>query len=187
MSKSEEVLASLVPEFREKLEAYLAWLLEERNVKMVPYFGLRTPAEQAKLWRQSRTTADVKEAIAKLKAEKAPYLASVLEKGAPANGPWATNALPGQSWHQFGEGVDCYWEVNGSPVWSASQIIHGYPTNGYAHYSNFCQSFGLTSLASIGDYGHLQLRAGSGPHKIMSWPDIDKAMKEKFGHELRNS
>jgi hypothetical protein len=29
-----------------------------------------------------------------------------------------TGVLPGYSWHQWGESVDSYWQVNGQPEWN---------------------------------------------------------------------
>ena len=42
-------------------------------------------------------------------AQKANFLASVLDGVGPQHGPHVTNALPGLSWHQWGEAVDCFW------------------------------------------------------------------------------
>jgi hypothetical protein len=42
------------------------------------------------------------------------------ERAGPSDGPWATNALPGQSWHQYGEAVDCFLvDAQGHAVWES--------------------------------------------------------------------
>ena len=63
-----------------------------RGVEMRAYDGLRTPAEQAKLWRQSRPIEKIKQKIDQLHAAGAHYLAGVLSAVGPASGPHVTAA-----------------------------------------------------------------------------------------------
>jgi peptidoglycan L-alanyl-D-glutamate endopeptidase CwlK len=91
----------LIPEFRQKAEALLE-KCAQRGVEMRPYCTLRSPFEQAKLWRQSRTWEEVQTKIAELKAAGANFLVFCFERVGPQNGRHVTNALPGFSWHQWG-------------------------------------------------------------------------------------
>ena len=171
----------LVPEFRGKLNSLLA-ACRAQDVEMLPYFGIRTPFEQAKLWRQSRTTEDVAKKIAELRTQGATFLAHCLETVGPQNGPPVTNAIPGLSWHQWGEAVDCAWVVAGKTEWSAQKKLNG--SNGYHVYAAQAQALGLDPgglWKSLKDWPHVQLRAASSPLKVFSLVEIDKEMKERFG------
>lgn len=169
----------LVPEFKQKVEVLLK-NCETKGYIMKPFFTIRSPFDQAKLWRQSRATAEIKQKIEELKNQGADFLAYCLESVGPQSGRWATNAIPGLSWHQWGEAVDCYWYLNGTAEWELNVLYNG--KNGYKVYAEEAQSLGLTSLGpSIKDWPHVQLRSQGNPTSIYSLQEIDKRMKEKFG------
>src|SRR5947209_13658160 len=106
----------LTPEFRAKVIDLLQNCLALK-IQMVPYQSVRAPAQQAKYWRQSRSIAEINQAIAMLRSEGAPHLAEVMESVGPRNGDEVTRVLPGNSWHQWAEAVDCFWEVEGKAEW----------------------------------------------------------------------
>ncbi|MFS8047042.1 M15 family metallopeptidase [Rhizobium sp. BR 314] len=168
--------------FREKIENLLKDLLNV-GVEMRPCTSLRTPQEQAKLWRQSRAREEIISAIARLQNGGAPFLAELLNDVGPQHGPHVTNALPGLSWHQWGESLDCFWAVNGSAEWSPSKVIDG--VNGYQLYAARANDMGLDAgglWRSLKDWPHLQLRkAGSPVLAGFSLSDIDAIMKSRFG------
>lgn len=158
----------------------------EAGVIMVPYFTLRTLEEQAKLWRQSRTTEHINSRVEFLIEQGAPHLADILHNVGPCSGPEVTGALPGESWHNWGLACDCYWKVGSKAVWSGEELhsINGEHLNGYQVYWDAAKAQGLhtvTLRSGRKDWPHVQQPAESGPHKNMSWADIDKAMKERFG------
>jgi hypothetical protein len=157
--------------------------LKAIGIEMRPYFGPRTPAEQAVLWRQSRSKEEIAAAIARLRNGKADFLADTLDSVGPHHGPHVTNALPGLSWHQWGEALDCFWAVNGVAEWSASKIIDG--INGYRVYANRAKDFGLEAgghWTSIKDWPHVQLRKAASPVMAgMTLAEIDEAMRARFG------
>lgn len=149
---------------------------------MRPYTTLRTPLEQAKLWRQSRSTEQIQAEILRLKTAGAPYLAKCIEKAGPQSGSPVTNALPGLSWHQWGEAVDCFWVVNGVAEWSAVKKIGG--VNGYQVYAAQAKLLGLTAggfFTSLKDWPHVQLDAAGSPLGRLSLVQIDAEMKLRFG------
>lgn len=113
-------LNDLVPELR-PLVTQLLDKCAARNVRMVPNQTLRSPAQQAKYWRQSRSLVEINQAIAMLRAAGASYLADVLESVGPQSGDEVTKVLPGNSWHQWGEAIDCFWEVDGKAEWSTTK------------------------------------------------------------------
>jgi len=168
--------AGLTAEFTDHLHELIGNCLMA-GVTMHPYFGLRHPRVQAKLWRQSRSAAEIAEGRAKLAAGNAPFLLKCLDDAGPSRGPWATNALPGESWHQYGEAMDCVWIRNGVEEWSAD--IDG-DANGYRVYASEAAKLGMTTLGSIGDWGHVQIPAASSPLKQYTLEQIDGIMKAKF-------
>jgi peptidoglycan LD-endopeptidase CwlK len=171
----------LVPAFRTKVTKLLN-SCAARGVIMRPYFTIRTPLEQAKLWRQSRSIEEITLKIIQLKANGAPYLASRIEKAGAQNGDPVTNAIPGLSWHQWGEAVDCFWLVNGDAEWSSKVKING--DNGYNVYAEEAQKIGLTAgglFKSLKDWPHMQLKSDSDPSKTKSLSEIDAEMRIRFG------
>lgn len=180
---SSSALDGLDPSFKAKVVVLLQ-KCKAQGVKMVPYFGLRDPLTQAKLWRQSRTAGEAELAARKLESKGAPFLASVL-RGAEADpGQHVTNALPGLSWHQWGEAIDCYWEVNGKPEWHPDTAVGG--VKGYHVYADTAETteVGLTPgghWSSLKDWPHVQQRSAAGPQNVFSYAFIDTTMKERFG------
>ncbi len=174
-------LNDLVPEFRKKIERLLT-NCSKRDVEMRPYFTLRTPFEQAKLWRQSRSREQIQAKITELKAAGADFLAYCIESVGPQNGPPVTNAPPGYSWHQWGEAVDSFWVVGGTAEWSSAKKIEG--VNGYQVYAEEASNLGLDAgglWKSLKDWPHVQLRPAGSPAKVLSLVEINSEMKKRFG------
>ena len=168
-------LQALVPEFHSRAQAVIDDCAA-RGVVMRPYFAIRSPVEQARIWRRSRSTEQIRAAIDRLDAAGAPWLADVLCRVGPQYGNWGTNALPGQSWHQYGEALDCYWLIDGEVLWDTEDT----PDNGYRIYARVAEAHGLTSLGPlIDDWAHIQLRPDAAPD--YDWPTIDRLMRERFG------
>jgi len=140
---------------------------------IVPYFTLRHPSDQARFWRQSRSTKEINNAISYLIAKDALWLSDVLKNVGPQWGRWVTNALPGNSWHQFGKAVDSYVLYNGKAVWDG---------DGYIVMAEKAQSLRLTSGIGWNDAVHVQSNPHSSVTKTLSWFDIDRLMQEKFSN-----
>lgn len=174
------MLDVLEPEFKSRALELLTKLRKDHGIIMVPYQTRRTPHEQAIFWRQSRPKNLIVKAIKMLRASGAPFLARTLETVGPRSGPHVTNALPGESWHQWNMALDCYWELNGKAIWSTATRSNG--VNGYKIYAREASKFGLTSLGAKfrWDWNHVQLPQADSPLSFKSWAQIDKAMKEKY-------
>ncbi|MGR9051612.1 MAG: M15 family metallopeptidase [Gammaproteobacteria bacterium] len=173
-------LNDLVPEFREKVETLIAHC-NDSGYPMRQFFTLRTPFEQGKLWRQSRSSHDVQKKIAELRDSGAGFLAHCIESVGPQDGRPVTNAIPGFSWHQWGEAVDCFWLVDNQAEWSTRRQIDG--KNGYMNYADLARSMGLTAggfWKSLKDWPHVQFRKESGPGRVFSLQEIDKEMEKRF-------
>jgi peptidoglycan L-alanyl-D-glutamate endopeptidase CwlK len=189
LSLTEGVLASrdlkdLVPDFRGPMTKLLD-KLKKRGIEMRPYHTLRDPLEQARLWRQSRTAAEIEQQIARFRAAGAGFLAHCIEAAGPQHGDPVTNALPGLSWHQWGEAVDCMWVVDGRAKWSTQELVGG--VNGYRVYAQEAQKLGLTPggfFTKLKDWPHVQKRAAGSPTSLMTLAEIDAEMRERFGNTV---
>ncbi len=161
--------------FHEKLTQAIVDTNKENDFNIFPYYGVRTPWEQARLWRQSRTKPTVLNKIDELRRAGANFLANCLEDvGAQSTKPTVTNAIPGTSWHQFGEAMDCYVEINGEAIWDGEHP-------GYKAFAKMVRKNGLVSgyFWDNPDYGHVQMKEGS-PLDYYTITEIDEMMKEKF-------
>jgi peptidoglycan L-alanyl-D-glutamate endopeptidase CwlK len=173
-------LGLLVAEFRGKVEELIA-NCAHRGVEMRPHGALRTPFEQARLWRQSRAREEIEAKIDALRADGADFLAHCLESVGPEYGKHVTNAIPGLSWHQFGEAADCFWVVNGEAEWSPKKKVDR--VNGYHVYAEEAERLGLTAGGNwpgFKDWPHVQMRGSSNALKVMSLQEINNVLKERF-------
>lgn len=174
-------LEKLHLEFKEKV-LKLIIKCHDRGIEMRPNNGLRDPFEQGRLWRQSRTAEEIQEKIRDLEAQGAPFLAECIRRVGPQHGNHVTDTPPGISWHQWGEALDCFWVVDGKAEWSPKKLING--VNGYQFYAEEAEIMGLNSgghWKTFKDWPHLQLRKASNAAKVMTLPEIDAAMKARFG------
>jgi len=170
----------LVPEFKEKVIQLLE-RCDNAGITMQPTETVRHPVRQAKLWRQSRATSVIQEKIADLRAGEADFLAQCIIDAGRQNGDHVTNSIPGLSWHQWGESVDCVWIVNGDEEWSVTRKVNG--QNGYHVYATLAKELGLTPggfWISFKDWPHVQLRSAANPGSDFSLKQINDIMKERF-------
>jgi hypothetical protein len=171
----------LVPEFRSPVSQLLQ-ACAAQGVTMVPTESVRAPAQQARYWRQSRSIVEINNAINMLRQQGAPFLADVLLSVGTQNGDEVTKVLPGNSWHQWGEAIDCFWEVDGKAEWSTIKKVNG--VNGYQVYANEAKKLGLTAgllWPRFKDAPHVQLRSNDNPIAAgLTWPAIDQAMRDRF-------
>jgi hypothetical protein len=181
---------TLIPEFRDKVDPLLV-SCEKQGVTMRPFFTERPPWAQARIWRSTRSTLEVTRATERLKANGASYLAEVLlmvgpQYSPPSAGRHLTYALPGLSWHQWGEALDCFWLLNNQAEWSVKKVADiggGQKINGYFLYADEAVQAGFLSagLSWGWDWPHVQLRSFSSPRDVFSWESIDSQMLAKFG------
>jgi peptidoglycan LD-endopeptidase CwlK len=176
----EEYLDLLVSDFRPLVKKLLD-NCQNRGVIMIPFQTMRSPFLQAQYWRQSRNVAEVNKVIQQLKQKKANFLVSCIERAPETQGPKITNALPGFSWHQWGEAIDCYWQVNGSPEWDCDRMVDG--INGYHIYAEESLKLKLTPgfyWDSIKDAAHVQKSEAASPLSLYSVRRINDIMKAIF-------
>jgi peptidoglycan L-alanyl-D-glutamate endopeptidase CwlK len=162
--------------------------LEKLHIEMRVYCSDRNLLDQAKLWRQSRTRKTIDGACEQLRAAGAPYIAHIIEIAGPQFGPRVTNAVPGNSWHQWGEAIDAVWIVDGKAEWSPIKLEacgSGPMVNGYREMAKLAKDIGLTSGGNWNspDWPHLQFRQAGAPDDAYSWDAIEERMKARYGHE----
>lgn len=162
-------LDALIPPFRDKVEQLLA-TLASRGVTMRPYSTIRTPWEQARLWRQGRTSEQIGVMTARLRANGATRIARCIEEVGPQHGRKVTNAAPGFSWHNHGEAVDCFRVRDAAADWD--EIA-------YREYARVAREMSLKPGADFSDHPHVQFRHHE-PHTAMTTQQIEIAMCERW-------
>lgn len=160
--------------FRGKMDLVIAGC-KGKGIVMHPYCVLRDVWEQARLWRQSRSWFEIKKAIMDLRSGGAHWIAEVLEGVGPQYGRWATNALPGESWHQYGAAVDCFVLEDKRAVWDSSH-------RGYAVYASEAMKLdlGVGYYWRYPDPVHVQQFRCSVTSST-DWPTINDMMYKRWG------
>jgi peptidoglycan LD-endopeptidase CwlK len=168
-------LALLTPAFRASVEK-LVVACRTRGVKIVPYCTLIGPKREAALYAHTRTWAQIQIIKSTLEKAGAPKLAALftedMSKGRPQS-EWKSNALPGQSYHSWGEAADCYVETSGKADWLN--------VAGYEIYAQEAEKLGLTAghRWRFKDSVHVQARpVGTGK------PTMPEALRERALAEI---
>lgn len=185
---SENVLAGLTADFRAQVRTLME-VARDRAIALVPTSGARDPWRQARLWRRSRSSAQVQAKIAELRGGGAPYLARILDSVGPQpNGSWRTDAPPGLSWHQLGEAVDF-----GIRSPESGRVLLGdvdqdgdeydYGQQCYERLGEMCVELGLKWGGDFGDQNHVQRRQTSSPLGAHSLVEINAMIEERWPNE----
>jgi peptidoglycan LD-endopeptidase CwlK len=174
---SSRSLDDLVPELKEKAEQLVA-NCKKLHVDILIYCTLRDLEDQARLYRQSRSSQDIRNKVDQLKREGFGFLGDVITKVGPQFGKLGqhvTNAVPGQSWHNLKEAFDAVPIINGKAEWKTS---HPH----WKIYGQEVMKLGLDwggSWKSFKDYPHCQLRKGTlNPMRVYTSGDLEKRLKE---------
>jgi len=110
MSRSLDLLTDSTKKKAEKLQ-------EVCECVTLVYCTIRSIEEQARLWRQSRSTLEILSKIEKFRARDLGFLARILHEVGPQYGKHVTNACCGESYHQYGLAFDIVPIVNGKCDW----------------------------------------------------------------------
>ena len=154
--KLEDLTAQAAENARRVLE-----VLDGVGVDLLIYCTLRPLEEQARLYRQSRSWASIRDKILKLKNRGFDYLADILDEVGPCSGPHVTNAGPGESWHNYAEAWDAVPLIGGKPAWNYFNAKEQWDA-----YGECVRQVGMVwagEWTSFREYPHAQLRAGSNP------------------------
>lgn len=169
------ILMGLNPDFLVKVNQLLnncAML----NILVRVVQGLRTPLEQAKLWRQGRDIDTIVQQIDSLSQSGATYLSQCLIQAGAQKGPLVTKALPGLSWHNWGEAIDvmCFDSI-GKPINAGTDPAYG-------AYQAQVKIVGLFPVGNMWswDAGHCQFRKDQSPLSSMSLKSVNDQLWAKY-------
>lgn len=164
------VLSKLDTEFRIKVNELLR-IAEQEQLELSVYCGLRTCAEQAKLFRSTRGGDEISQKKQSLKDRGFGFLADVLDSVGPTPGKMGahvTKAGPGESWHQYGMAVDCVPLFCGKAMWEDS-------FDGWKTYGQIARHVGLTwagDWTSFREFPHIQMSVTSSPLTELRTPAL---------------
>ncbi len=189
MANGGEALGGLDTDFRQTVITLMA-SCTNGGFRIVPYDGSRSPWDQAIYWRQSRTKTEIDEKIASLVELGAPYIAGILQEVGPHSGKHVTNAIPGQSFHQYRRALDSYIESPDTrrALWRDAKLDgdeYALAVRLYDKFGTLAEAAGLTwgGRWSIGDFGHIQSQRADSPlREFGSWPALDHALKDAWPH-----
>jgi len=169
-------LEDLVQEAREKADRVME-VCSQVGFELLIYCTERSLEEQAKLYRQSRSWAEIKQKIRTLKDRGFGFVAEILDAVGPCTGPHVTNAGPGESWHNYGEAWDAVPLLNGKPAWNY--------LNARAEWDAYGECVRQVGMQWAGDwttfreYPHAQLRTGGNPLKQFSPDEIQEILNTR--------
>jgi len=159
-------------------------LCAEGGVDLMIYCTLRSLEEQAVLYRQSRTRTQIAYKMQKMHDRGFGFLADIIERVGPRNGPKRTNAAPGESFHNYGRAFDAAPVYNGKLIWlTADDKLTPDVDEGrlWAVYGNAAEASGLEwagRWTGFREYAHSQIGHGSNPLKEYKPEFIKSMLKE---------
>ncbi len=135
-------ISDLQVPFREQAQHFKS-ACSEKNLEVLIYCTRRTPEEQARLYRQGRTLAEIELKATEIdKKYHRPDLAEILLNAAPQKSKnIITWAGPGQSLHNYGAAFDGCPMRDGKPVWGTRQTDD---MQLWQRYGKIAEGLGLT-------------------------------------------
>jgi peptidoglycan L-alanyl-D-glutamate endopeptidase CwlK len=170
-----DLLTQLEAPFAAKVSTALA-ALAAAGQTFRPYFARRDPVTQGRLWRQSRSRSVVTAEIERLTDIGCGFMAGCIVRAGACDGPWATDAVPGLSWHQWGLAIDCVLLDVGKPNWNAAA---------YSIYGEAGEKAGCYWGGHFGDNDHLQDSIDASPLGVLgTMLDLDSRLRTEWGPDL---
>jgi peptidoglycan LD-endopeptidase CwlK len=151
-------------------------LTKEKGLDLMIYCTLRSLEEQARLFRQSRSKDEIVAKMKQMQAAGFGFLADIIDAVGPCNtAAWATNAGPGESWHNYGEAFDAVPVVNGKLAWDQAAY-----KKQWLVYGECARAAGLEwagDWKKAKEYPHAQNRFGENPLKTYSPDQVEELLK----------
>jgi peptidoglycan L-alanyl-D-glutamate endopeptidase CwlK len=169
-------LKDLIKETRDKAQIVQKACREAAGFELLIYCTLRRLEEQARLFRQSRSRAEIEIKKDKFRSRGFAFLADVLESVGPCYGRHVTNAGPGESWHNFAQAWDAVPLINGKPVWSYFDAQEYWDAYGEA--VRQVGMYWAGDWISFREYPHAQFRPGGNPLKNHSPEEVKATFVE---------
>lgn len=165
-------LGDLTPECRSKAEIVLAAFDRASDNDLLVASTLRDLESQAALYRMNRTRGEIEAKIARMRGAGFGFLADIIvrvgpQKGTPG-GRVVTNAGPGESWHNYGEAMDCYPLVHGKLATEKHNDL-------WLIYGEAVESAGLQwagRWTKFRELPHAQNAEGSNPLRVLRLDEI---------------
>lgn len=170
-------LSLLNSDFNKKL-TQLNTECDKLGFDILIYCGVRKFSDQAKLYRQSRTKAQIDTKASQLKSKGFPELAEILYEVGPQSGKLGAHVTfsgPGESWHQYGFAADC------SPIKSGKLMLDStshpeWQLLGVA--AAKCGLYWAGNWKSFVEYPHVQYYSSGNPLTSVSRETVLKAIKD---------
>lgn len=153
--------------------------LDKEGITLLIYCTFRSPEEQARLYRQSRSWEEIDMKVRKFKDRGFEALARILVGVGPQKGflgRHVTFAGPGESFHQFRLAVDGVPIINGKCGWS--KTIYKKQWEAYGEASKKHRFFWAGNWKSFKEFPHIQSLPGSNPLKILDPEMIKKCIMD---------
>ncbi len=168
-------IQDLVPDMQKKAKAVVDGCAKQ-GVKLLVYCTLRPLEEQARYYRRSRSYKEIKAKMDELKKRGLGFLADVIEKVGPQVGEWATNAAPGESWHNYGEAFDAVPLKGRKGLWNYKKHEHEWDVYGKVARQQKLEWGGTWRHK---DFPHSQLREGGNPLDLYDAKTIKKMLTDR--------
>lgn len=182
-------LDGLDKEFLQRAQTLLT-NLQDKGIYMVPISGVRTLEEQAKNWRKGRSLFEIKKKIFSLRKSQGNYIADVIEHVGPQmDKDKVTNAIPGFSWHNWGQALDCYVCYEGDKkklIFNGNDpLFKSYALERYKAYAIEAVKLGLTAgyYFPMKDMPHIQLNKKE-VNKIYGIPYVNDYFKSSSKNSI---
>lgn len=163
----------LVPSLKRKAENIIEFG-KDKDVEILIYCTLRTLEEQAKLFRQGRSTRKIRKKQEELRNLSFDYFANIIEDVGPQYGNKVTNAAPGESWHNYAEAFDGVPMVGGKPIW---KMDNGREWKIYVAAIREQGLYWAGDWKGFKEYVHVQRRPYPNPLKVLSPSSILEILK----------
>lgn len=174
-----DAMKGLHPQFRGLMEGFLVDCTA-KGLRLMPYCGLRTCTEQARLFRQGRTAAQIKEKCDKLRARGYGFLAEIIQSVGPQKGSRiVTYAAPGESFHNYGLATDAVLLVNGKPDWNVEHL------DDWKLAGEIAKGHGLEwagTWRTFREMVHFQVGQGSNPLKVLDPATVESRLAHAATH-----
>lgn len=170
-------ISDLVEELQQKADQVLAYC-NQREVDLLIYCTYRSPQEQARLYRQSRTGAQIRTKVDSLRNRGFGELGEILIQVGPQEGKLGahvTFAGPGESWHNFRRAFDAVPLISGKAMWEKR----------HPHWQVYGAAARDAGLEWAGDwtkfkeFPHVQLASGGNPLRVLR-PEEVRAMVQQL-------
>lgn len=156
----------------EKKARQIVEMCSKRGVDLLVYCTLRSLTEQAKIYRSTRTRAQIDKKMDKLTKGGLGFLADIIESVGPQSGKTGehkTFAGPGESWHNYAEAFDAVPMVGGKCAWKKDADNDGEIDDWWLVYGECVRTAGLNwagDWKGFTELPHAQLRVGGSPLRV---------------------